>query len=382
MPPRRTPRALEPVAKDLFAPILKARPSRTGWRVLSWDAEQGLCITLARGDDALLIEFEDRDDDRDCYARTERFNVCARHMFDHHRSLSGDEHRLVRSIVRVVDAREHRLPELDRPQTGRKADVREILTKLTIEGIIGFDSEPASDGSFSEEDTEHIWDTVVVRWRLGLICDPDDPQCGLMRFVLSNLTNTPDPVAGSFSGAITEQQGRWFLTIDPHVLEVQLGAMINALIENVLLGLITGELQLRTYEQFIGLLLGGDEPDGTPCFRAAPGVVGSCCARFANDIAGSSASFLEGLARSACDSLIQLGGGFIRDQITNISLGGGNLFTLRTAPMRPCELQTSSDGLRFEAFGLGAAPCLWSVDVDVAGAMVTTEAEFFGELLQ
>src|SRR5439155_3545059 len=109
-----------------------------GWRVVSWDAEQGLALTLQKGDaerGAILMEFEDRDDARDCFARTRRFNVCARRLFDRGAAISDDERRVLEAVVNVVRAVEMRLPMAPPPapdelQTG--AEVREILVERAL----------------------------------------------------------------------------------------------------------------------------------------------------------------------------------------------------------------------------------------------------------
>jgi len=130
-PPVR--RAVDALAADLFAPLLRPQPPGAGWVALSHDAEQGLCLTLARGDRVLLVEFEPRDDARDCYARTRRFNVCVRPRF-----LGGDlddaERRLVNGVVATVRQREGRLPLAgEQPTAARASAVREVsVTRVLI----------------------------------------------------------------------------------------------------------------------------------------------------------------------------------------------------------------------------------------------------------
>jgi DNA repair photolyase len=123
VPPRR---ATEALAADLFAPLLRPQPPGAAWRVVSFDAEQGLCLTLARGDRVLLVELEPRDEALDCYARTARFNVYARPRFGGD-DLSAEERRLVDAVVVSVRRREGRLPLLDdRPAAERASAVREV----------------------------------------------------------------------------------------------------------------------------------------------------------------------------------------------------------------------------------------------------------------
>ena len=126
-------RVVDALAADLFAPLLRPQPPGARWVAVSHDAEQGLCLTLACGDRVLLIELEDRDEGRDCYARTRRFNVCVRPRFGGG-DLTESERRLVAGVVATVRQREVRLPVLDaRPTAVRASAVREVsATRVLI----------------------------------------------------------------------------------------------------------------------------------------------------------------------------------------------------------------------------------------------------------
>ncbi len=94
--------------------------------MVGWDAEQGITLTLARGDTTLLIELEPLDPARDCYARTALFNVCVRRQFAAGHDLSELDHHAMDQLVRLVRDREADLPRFDRPTTNRRSLVREI----------------------------------------------------------------------------------------------------------------------------------------------------------------------------------------------------------------------------------------------------------------
>ena len=119
-------RSVEALAASLFAPLLRPQPPGSAWATLSHDTEQGLCLTLARGERVLLLEFEARDESRDCYARTGRFNVCVRARFGD-ADLDESERRLVSGVLAVVRQREHHLPLWEeRSQSARSSEVREV----------------------------------------------------------------------------------------------------------------------------------------------------------------------------------------------------------------------------------------------------------------
>lgn len=124
-------RYVDEVARDLFGPLLQFPPAPE-WKLVSWDAEQGLCLSFQRGDTVFLVEFEDRDEGRDCYTRTARFNVCARRQFEAGTTMSEHDRFLVDSVAAVVRERESRLPDVDRPTTGRRRAVREILVDRVL----------------------------------------------------------------------------------------------------------------------------------------------------------------------------------------------------------------------------------------------------------
>lgn len=124
-------RFVDDVARELLRPLLEARPGARGYRLVGWDAEQGISLSLARGSDVVLVELERRDDDRPCVARTRRFNVCARRPFDR-RPLSDVERRAVDQLVAVVRAREGALPAVDRPQTSRASAARQVEVERVL----------------------------------------------------------------------------------------------------------------------------------------------------------------------------------------------------------------------------------------------------------
>jgi DNA repair photolyase len=124
-------RELERIAAKLLGPFLDSRLAASGWKLISWDAEQGICLTFQGGRTYLLIELEERNEQLDCYARTARFNVCVRRKFDD-ASLSDVDRRFVDSLVAALRRRESLLPDTERPTAERKTVVREILVDRVL----------------------------------------------------------------------------------------------------------------------------------------------------------------------------------------------------------------------------------------------------------
>jgi DNA repair photolyase len=119
-------RDLDGIIGALLEPFLGGATVAPGWKLISWDAEQGICMTFERDGRCILLELEERNERLDCYARTARFNVCARRQFEDIQ-LSDDDRELVDAVIGVVHDRESLLPSAPRPDPGRKPEVREIL---------------------------------------------------------------------------------------------------------------------------------------------------------------------------------------------------------------------------------------------------------------
>ncbi|MBW1811973.1 MAG: hypothetical protein JRJ87_27560, partial [Deltaproteobacteria bacterium] len=118
-------RHIDSIVSDLLAPLLGPRPN-WAWKLVGWDPEQGISLTFHRKATYILIELEEHNQDNDCYARTEKFNVCARRQFEANQSLTAEDRNMVDALVGLVRQRESSLPIFERPTTSRKRVVREI----------------------------------------------------------------------------------------------------------------------------------------------------------------------------------------------------------------------------------------------------------------
>ncbi|MBK6534151.1 MAG: radical SAM protein [Deltaproteobacteria bacterium] len=119
-------RPVDEVIRELLGPLLEARPSPSQWKLLSWDVDQGLTLTLERDHRLIMIEMSVRDTTQPCWAHTERFNIVARRPFADRSPLDSEQVQVVEHFIQLIRAREGRLPTFERPQTSRKSVVREI----------------------------------------------------------------------------------------------------------------------------------------------------------------------------------------------------------------------------------------------------------------
>jgi DNA repair photolyase len=118
-------RYVDEVVDRLLEPLIHQSP-KAPWKLLGWDAEQGISVTLQKGDSIVLVEFESYDQDKKCYLRTGQFNVAARRPFEAGKDLTAEDREAVDALVEMVRQREDALPLLERPTTARSRAVREI----------------------------------------------------------------------------------------------------------------------------------------------------------------------------------------------------------------------------------------------------------------
>lgn len=124
-------RELDRIVRELIAPFLDERFAQSGWKLISWDCEQAICLTFQGPSACLLLELEARNDRLDCYARTDRFNICVRRQFEDS-DLSDADRSLVDAVIGVIRKREIALPQPERPAAERKTIVREILVDRVL----------------------------------------------------------------------------------------------------------------------------------------------------------------------------------------------------------------------------------------------------------
>jgi len=131
MSPGPARRYVDEVVDRLLEPLIHQSP-RAPWKLVGWDAEQGISVIMERADSVVLVEFEPHDREKECYTRTGKFNVVARRPFEPGRSLTIDDRAMVDALVEMVEKREGMLPNPERTTTARKRAVREILVDRVL----------------------------------------------------------------------------------------------------------------------------------------------------------------------------------------------------------------------------------------------------------
>ncbi len=119
-------RAVDEIVRELLGPLLAAQPGATQWRLLSWDVDQGITLSLGRHGRVLYVEISRRDDAQACYARTVRFNIVARLAFAANEEMGIDERRVIDRLTALIRQREGALPIVARPVAIKRSGVREI----------------------------------------------------------------------------------------------------------------------------------------------------------------------------------------------------------------------------------------------------------------
>jgi DNA repair photolyase len=131
LPPAQ-PRHLDAVVESLFGPILKPGSLPAGWDVVTWEAEQGLSLTLRRNRSIMVLELERRDESRPCHTRTRYFNITIWWPFGDSRELDAGGREVVETVIRQVRTWEATAEMPDRIAVSRPTLIRQILVDRVL----------------------------------------------------------------------------------------------------------------------------------------------------------------------------------------------------------------------------------------------------------
>lgn len=112
---------------ELLAPIIDGSGLPPGWTLDTWEAEQGITLSLRCGARALEVELEGADETRPRFATTRLFNVYFS-LLDRggRRDLDDGERHVLEAVVRVLREREGGLVVPPRASAGARIEVREV----------------------------------------------------------------------------------------------------------------------------------------------------------------------------------------------------------------------------------------------------------------
>jgi hypothetical protein len=258
-------------------------------------------------------------------------------------------------------------------------DLSNIITDFEVHGTLSFDVEPGPDLMWTADETENTWDYISVQWTLNANCDPlMDPECGFKNFSFAAIQPDDPVIVGNFEASV---KNFYELTIEPHPLNVQYGALINAVIEKVVLPLAFGEgdpqypVVVDTYEKALKAILGG----GSACLH--PAYPQTCCEKFAEQVLGGGGlpSTLN-VINSGCDGLIEVGAIYLGGYISGLDANTGENFMIGTEDGHVCWLVDSNSDMVID--GIGGKEddmlCRWNVTISLLGVdMIIDDATFW-----
>ncbi len=258
-------------------------------------------------------------------------------------------------------------------------DISNIITDFEVHGTITFDVEPGPDLMWTADETEDTWDYITVQWTLDANCDPlTDPDCGNKNFSFAAIQPDDPVIVGNFEASV---QNFYELIINPHPLNVQYGALINAVIEKVLFPVAFGEgnpeypVVVDSYEKALKALIGG----GSECLH--PTYPQTCCEKFAEQVAGGGGGQATlNVLNNTCDGLVTVGADYLSSYISSLDADTGDNFLVGTEENHTCWLVDADSNMVID--GIGGKEddmlCKWNVSISLLGVdLVIDDATFW-----
>jgi hypothetical protein len=222
--------------------------------------------------------------------------------------------------------------------------VYRTVSQFTLQGHLDIVGEPGTDGALPT-DNVHRYGTIVVHWDRDIVLHMNDL----------------DDV-GALNGLWAGSVGRSALDIDRHSLRFNYGALVLALIEQIVLPSIFGQgvnSIAEAVESFVD------------------------CQQLANNIFDPVTDpLLNQIVYFSCLESVEE----LADIVTDAFLGESTPLTNLTFAADGCSLQEPTgydrdDQVRyFQTLGAEAERCVWDTQLDVDGDIRAIDADFFGEL--
>jgi len=253
------------------------------------------------------------------------------------------------------------LPERFRDIFLSGEDVAKILTSFEVNERLTIRTEPNEFGIFDSMAIHHEWFGIKYRWRLGQDCPPDSTTCGVNQLNMTALgSGTQNAIEGTASGKV---ENTWDLHINEHSVSLKYGALISAIVQNIIFPLVTNGAA-DSYEDIIRMLFGGR---GCLINNTV-----TCC-----DVFASRVSNFQDVARTGCNAAVSLVPGLINGLLGPLTLDSDSAFTLATDGA--CSLEDSDADMVVDEIGSANSPCKWKATVRFgANAQTGIEATFYG----
>ena len=240
-------------------------------------------------------------------------------------------------------------------------DIYTILSAFEVGSTLRFTAEPDEAGVFPAGTITERWDHAAIDWTAGACAGSADPNCGRKQWAAGDvgLTVVANPAASVASA--------YNLTIDPHPVTFEYGAVILFVVEHVILPMTVG---YESFDNFIYELLGNEG-----CATCNPGTEAQvCCEQFA-EATTEAPGMTRDIAKNLCVSGVPAVLAQVKGWVTGLDLDAGDNLTIGTkkadgSASTPCVLQDADLDNRVEGLGKpeGEGRCTWYFGLDVGAA--------------
>lgn len=265
------------------------------------------------------------------------------------------------------------------PGYDEAGDVYDTMRQFRVDGTMRIDDEP--DVSVDEENGEVVgeladgagyqqWEEIVVYWT-GNCSEDDAEDCPERSFGTRDLDQDTTAVEGEFGGTVTGDG----LEIDAHTLSLNYGALLTAIVENVILPEVFGDN------------CGDSENEACDSFEDSLRTMLDCgdvASLVADEEGGSTYDVVEDM----CDNLVDQAGNQLRDYAAEelvaegddvFQIGSGSTCQLHQPDSYEESWETSPYPYA-ETLGTEEEICEWDVSIQFSGDDPTeVGGEFWGE---
>ena len=250
-------------------------------------------------------------------------------------------------------------------------DVADVLVALELHATFTWQGEPESGGTWAGDDGQETWDGVTLKWTTESDCDPlEDDSCGESNLGFGAIQ--VEPVSAALPASLVDG---WSLQIDDHPLPLHYGALVDGVLQKLVLPLLAGNgsdgmMAIDSYEKLLEMLVGGKG-----CLD--PGSEETCCQVLVAQIAAGGELTDDATGEilvAACEDLLALGAEALETSLTNLHPEEG----LHLGTAAPCPLYDTDGDLQIDGFGDKSDPCVWTIAVGAGDDAAIFDGIFWG----